>query len=269
MANNWLTELTARKPIIGMAPPALPGTPLYNSAAGMRHVRDWVARDLEALQGGGIDAVMFCNENDRPYRLDADVASIAAMTDVVASLRAELSVPFGVNVLWDPRATLAVAAATGAAFALRDLHRRIRRRFWTLGALGGRCLSLPARGQRRGLPPPLQHQRRVRRAARPETLADVARSVVFSSMPDALCVSGPITGQPADASGLADVAHAISESGVPVLVNTGFRSSNAAELLQFADGAIVGSSLKVDGITWNPVDLVRVRELMDVVAATS
>ena len=103
----------------------------------------------------------------------------------------------------------------------------------------------------------------------PRPLADVARSVVFSSMPDALCVSGPITGQPADASGLADVAQAISESGVPVLVNTGFRSSNAAELLQFADGAIVGSSLKVDGITWNPVDLVRVRELMDVVAATS
>jgi predicted TIM-barrel enzyme len=88
-------------------------------------------------------------------------------------------------------------------------------------------------------------------------------------MPDALCVSGPITGQPADASGLADVAQAIDGSGVPVLVNTGFRASNAVELLQFADGAIVGSSLKVDGITWNPVDPVRVRELMDVVAATS
>ena len=119
MAGSWLTELTgAKKPIIGMAHlPALPGTPLYDSAGGMRHVRDWVARDLEALQGGGIDAVMFCNENDRPYRLDADVASVAAMADVVASLRGELSVPFGVNVLWDPRATLAVAAATGAAFA--------------------------------------------------------------------------------------------------------------------------------------------------------
>jgi predicted TIM-barrel enzyme len=41
-------------------------------------------------------------------------------------------------------------------------------------------------------------------------------------------------------------------------------------LLQYADGAVVGSSLKVDGITWNPVDQARVRELMDaVVAATS
>src|SRR3954469_17422095 len=119
MAGSWLTELTgARKPIIGMVHlPALPGTPLYEGAAGMQLVRDSTARDLEALQAGGIDAVMFCNENDRPYRLDADMASVAAMSDVVASPRGELSVPFGVNVLWDPRATLAVAAATGAAFA--------------------------------------------------------------------------------------------------------------------------------------------------------
>src|SRR5215207_9129393 len=51
----------------------------------------------------------------------------------------------------------------------------------------------------------------------------------------------------------------------PVLTKTGFRTSNAAELLQFADGAIVGSSLKVDGITWNPVERDRVRELMNVV----
>src|SRR5918999_4828098 len=98
MADNWLMELTgARKPIIGMAHlPALPGTPLYDSLAGMQHVRDWVARDLEALQGGGIDAVMFCNENDRPYRLHGHGASVAALSDVVGSLRGELSVPFGV-----------------------------------------------------------------------------------------------------------------------------------------------------------------------------
>jgi predicted TIM-barrel enzyme len=86
-------------------------------------------------------------------------------------------------------------------------------------------------------------------------------------MPDALCVSGPITGQPADASGLADVAQAVVGSGVPVLVNTGCRASNAAELLRYADGAIVGSSLKVDGVTWNPVEVTRVRELMAAVHA--
>ncbi|MBA2520146.1 MAG: SgcQ protein, partial [Chloroflexia bacterium] len=111
MAASWLSELTgAPKSIIGMAHlPPLPGTPFYDAAGGMPKVREWVQRDLAALQEGGIHAVMFCNENDRPYRLDAGAASIAGLADVVASLRGELSVPFGVDLLWDPTATLAVA----------------------------------------------------------------------------------------------------------------------------------------------------------------
>jgi len=50
---------------------------------------------------------------------------------------------------------------------------------------------------------------------------------------------------------------------VPVLVNTGARIDNIRQFLAVADGAIVGSSLKVDGYTWNPVDPARVRAFMD------
>jgi uncharacterized protein len=264
MASNWLTELTgAKKPIVGMAHlPALPGTPLWDAAAGMAKVRDWVKRDLAALQDGGIDAVMFCNENDRPYRLDADMATVAAMADVVASLRGEVSVPFGVNVLWDPRATLAVAAATGAAFC---------REIFTGAFAGDFGLWVRSAGDA------FRYRREIGAESvrlifninaefaapiAPRPLGEVARSVVFSSSPDAICVSGPITSQAADASGLAEVAAAVAGSGVPVLVNTGFKVSNARELLAYADGAIVGSSLKVDGVTWNPVDPRRVKVLM-------
>ena len=265
---HWLQELTGKpKTIIGMVHlPALPGTPLYDAAGGMKAIRDWARRDLEALQEGGIHAVMFCNENDRPYRLDADTASATALTDVVASLRPELSVPFGVNVLWDPFATLAVAAATGAAFC---------REIFTGAFAGDFGLWIRSAGDafryRRQL-----GAERVRllfninaefaAPLAPRPVADVARSVAFSSNPDAICVSGPITGQPANASALAEVHAAIESTGIPVLVNTGFRASNAKALLQYADGAIVGSSLKVDGITWNRVEQARVVELMRVVA---
>ena len=271
MAGNWLSELTgAKKPIIGMVHlPALPGTPLYDAVAGMQHLRDWVARDLEALQGGGIDAVMFCNENDRPYRLDADMAAVAAMSDVVASVRRELSVPFGVNVLWDPKATLAVAAATGAAFAREIFAGAFAGDFGVWVRTAGDAFRYRREVGAEGCRLIFNINAEFAAPLAPRPLADVARSVVFSSMPDALAVSGPITGQPAEASGLADVTQAVRESGVPVLINTGCRASNAPELLQFADGAIVGSSLKTDGVTWNPVDAARVRELMDVVRSMS
>ncbi len=266
---SWLTDLTGvSKPIIGMVHlPALPGSPLYNSAGGMDFIRDWVKRDLDALQAGGIDSVMFCNENDRPYRLDADFASVAAISDVVASMRGELSVPFGVNVLWDPKATLAVAKATGAAFC---------REIFT-GAFAGdfglwvRSAGDSARYRREIGAEDVRMMFNINAEfaapLAPRPVAELAKSVAFSSSPDAICVSGAITSQAADASELAEVAAALKGTGVPVLVNTGFKASNAAQLLAFADGAVVGSSLETDGITWNPVDQRRVSELMTVVGS--
>jgi membrane complex biogenesis BtpA family protein len=266
-----LTDLTgAPKPVIGMAHlPALPGTPLYETAGGMDAVRDWVRRDLEALQAGGIHAVMFCNENDRPYRLDADPATVAAMADVVASLRGELSVPFGVNVLWDPLATLAVAAATGAAFCREVLTGAFAGDFglWVRSAGDAFRYRRQLGAERVRMMFNINAEFAAPLAPRP--LADVARSVAFSSSPDAILVSGPITSQATTASALAEVARAVEATGIPVLVNTGFKASNAADLLAYADGAIVGSSLKVDGVTWNRVDVERVRDLMREVAAAA
>lgn len=267
-SGRWLEEMSGKpKTIIGMVHlPALPGTPLYDEQGGMQAIRDWVKRDLEALQAGGIHAVMFCNENDRPYRLDADLASVAAMSDVVATFRDELSVPFGVNLLWDPMATLAVAAATGAAFC---------REIFT-GAFAGdfglwvRSAGDSARYRRQlgaeNVRMLFNINAEFAQQLAPRPVAEVAKSVAFSSSPDAILISGPITSQAASASALAEVAAAVKSTGVPVLVNTGFKTANAHELLQFADGAIVGSSLKVDGVTWNPVDAARVKDLMRVVA---
>jgi uncharacterized protein len=268
---NWLTELTGRpKPVIGMVHfPPLPGSPLYDAAGGMEAIRTWVKRDLAALQAGGIHAVMFCNENDRPYRLDADMASVAAMGDVIGGLKSDIRVPFGVNLLWDPTATLALAAATGADFC---------REIFTGAFAGDFGLWIRTAGDSFRYRKLLnaEHVRMLfninaefAQQLAPRPIAEVAKSVAFSSNPDAILISGPITGQAADASALAEVAAAVESTGIPVLVNTGFKASNAVELLQFADGAIVGSSLKVDGITWNPVEQRRVEELMSVVAGVS
>src|SRR5437773_7737142 len=96
--------------------PALPGSPLYDADRGMALVRERTLADLQALQTAGFDGVMFCNENDRPYVFAPGPETAAAMSAVVGELREAISVPFGIDVLWDPRAALAVAQATGAAF---------------------------------------------------------------------------------------------------------------------------------------------------------
>ena len=49
----------------------------------------------------------------------------------------------------------------------------------------------------------------------------------------------------------------------PVIANTGVRAERIREIFSIADGVIVGTSLKVDGVTWNPVDPERARRLVD------
>jgi predicted TIM-barrel enzyme len=55
------------------------------------------------------------------------------------------------------------------------------------------------------------------------------------------------------------------QGSVPVLLNTGAKAENIREFLRYADGVIVGSSLKVDGYTWNPVDARRVKAFVNAV----
>ena len=66
------------KPLIAMAHvAALPGTPLYDASRGIAGIIDDLHRDVEILVEGGFDAILFCNENDRPYELQASLSSAA------------------------------------------------------------------------------------------------------------------------------------------------------------------------------------------------
>ena len=156
-----------RKVVIAMAHiGALPGTPLYDAAGGIAKLIDGVARDVAKLQAGGVHAIMFGNENDRPYQFKAPAEGIAAMTAVIAAIKPSLKVPFGVNYLWDPTATVAIAAATGASFA-REIFTGLFASDMGLWQPERRRGAAPAPQSRaRRSQAPLQYQRGIRRVAR-------------------------------------------------------------------------------------------------------
>src|SRR5438093_5556770 len=117
MSGNFKRVFGDKKPVIAMVHlGALPGAPLFDAEAGVAGIVEGARKDLMALQAAGFDAVMFGNENDRPYEFKVDTASTATMAFVIGQLRNEITVPFGVNVLWDPMSSMALAAASGASF---------------------------------------------------------------------------------------------------------------------------------------------------------
>ncbi|MEX2536042.1 MAG: BtpA/SgcQ family protein [Trueperaceae bacterium] len=251
------------KPIIAMAHlPPLPGSPLYDKEAGIDGIVDAVVQDIEALQQGGVDAIMFGNEGDRPYLTKATPESLTAMTAVVTRCLPHIEVPYGVNYLWDPVASVALAHATGALW-VREVFTGVYDAdmgLWAPDAasavrlrhnLGDDCLLLYNINAEFASPMGTRSN------------SAKAKSAVFASLADAICVSGPMTGEAVELSNIREVKDALPDT--PVIANTGVRVDNVKEILGSADAAIVGTSFKKDGITWNGVDTDRVARFMDTV----
>lgn len=261
MAGKFQSLFKTTKPVIAMVHfGALPGAPLYDAEAGLAGLLAGVRKDLEALQVAGVDAVMFGNENDRPYEFKVDAASTATMAYIIGQVRNEITVPFGVNVLWDPMASMALAAATGAVFA-REIFTGTHASdmgMWLPDA--GAAMRYRDRLGRKDLALMYNISAEFAWSLDQRSLPDRARSAVFSSIPDAILVSGVITGEAAALSDLEAVKKVVPD--VPVLANTGVKHATVGDVLRISDGCVVGSSLKVDGNTWNAVDPERAKDFM-------
>ncbi len=250
------------KPVIAMVHlGALPGTPLHDSEKGLDGLVKAAQADLSALQEAGVDAVMFGNENDRPYEFDVDTASTATMAYVIGRIRDQIKVPFGVNVLWDPHSTVALAAATGAAFCREIFTGTYASDMGHWAPNAGSAMRYRNRLGRDDLLMLYNVSAEFADSLDRRPLPDRARSAVFSSVPDAILVSGQITGEAAKMEDLEAVKTVLHD--IPVLANTGVKHETVADVMRVADGCIVGSSLKVDGDTWNAVDPERARDFMD------
>jgi len=252
------------RPLIAMCHlRGLPGRPRHDVAAGVDGIVEWLARDVTALQEAGVHGLLFCNENDIPYQLQVGPEAVAAMAATIGQLRRELRLPFGVDLLWDPRAALAVARATGAAF-VREVFTGVYESDMGLMApsLGDLAAFRHAIGADdvalfTNITPEFS------RSVSGRSVAERARSAAFLGV-DALLVSGQMAGVSAELDDLREAKEATPQ--VPVLANTGVTAENVGRILKVADGLVVGTSLKVDGEIWNPVDPARARRLVELVA---
>jgi membrane complex biogenesis BtpA family protein len=252
-----------QKPIMGMVHLwPLPGAPGYDGQ-GMKPILEQARRDAELLLEGGVDGLIVENMWDLPYYVGGDVQIEAVTAQAVAArVVAEMAdVPVGVNVIhngWE--AELAIAVAAGLDFMRICILTGAR--LWDTGDLDEGCAG------------DLLRRRLELGAEHLKLFADVDKkhSVPFPGLDlethiewtefyraDALIVSGRMTGS---APPLDKVRRAKEAATRPILMGSGTTEENIADFLQYADGAIVGSSLKVDAVAENPVDLGRVQRYM-------
>ena len=248
------------KPIIAMLHlPALPGRPRHDRAAGMGHLLDTVSRDIDVLQHAGVDGFLFCNEADLPYQIGVGLEAVAGMAAVIGEVRSTLTRPFGVNLVWDPVASLAVARATGAAF-VREVFAGVFES--DLGLMHPDFGAIAAYREQIGAEAVALFSNITPEFASTigtRSVAERARSATYLGV-DAILISGQITGTSTSVRELLEAKTAVPE--MPVLANTGVREDTIDEILAIADGVLVGTSLKRDGVTWNSVDAERADRFM-------
>lgn len=249
--------------VVGMLHlPPLPGAPRY--AGDAVSAPSTVLRDAEALAEGGVHGLMLENFGDVPFypgRVPAHV--VAQMTAIACEVRRRFpQVPLGINVLRnDGRSALAVAQACGARFirvnvlcgarvadqgVLEAIAHDLLRDRVMLGASDIRILA----------DVDVKHSAPL--AAR--SLADEVADTLHRGLADGLIVSGSGTGQATDP---AHVIEAKRHAGsTPVFVGSGVTAQSVEAFRGHADGVIVGTALKADGVPSNAVSLQRVCEFM-------
>jgi membrane complex biogenesis BtpA family protein len=238
---------------------ALPGTP--DARLELEAIAEQSVTEARIYERSGFHAVMIENMHDRPY-LKGTVGPeiVAAMTRVCTEVRRAVSVPLGVQVLAAANhEALAVACAAGARFA--RVEGFVFGHIADEGLIDGCAGSLLRYRRHIGADNVLILADVKKKHASHAITADVdiaetARAAEFF-LADGVIVTGVATGRSTSPSEVDVVSRAVS---IPVLVGSGVTPDNLRDY-PTADGFIVGSSLKRNGLWREPVDFARAENL--------
>ncbi len=224
---------------------------------------DRAEQEAVALVSGGVNGIIIENFFDAPFaKSRVDPAVVSAMTTIVIRLRELVSVPIGINVLRnDSLSAMAIASCTGAAFIRVNVLSGVMAT--DQGLIEG-CAHELLR-YRRELGSNVQIFADVLvKHAQPLGASDLTNAVkdtIQRGLADVAILSGAATGI---APSVEDLRLAKAAAGhTPIAIGSGANCDNIASLMEFADLAIVSSSLKRHGKIENSIDPIRVSQFVE------
>jgi uncharacterized protein len=250
------------EPIIGVVH-LLPLPTSARWGGSLSAIVDRAEQEAVALVSGGVDGMIVENFFDAPFpKSRVDPAVVSAMTTVVSRLMQLVAVPIGINVLRnDSLSAMAIASCTGAAFIRVNVLSGVMAT--DQGLIEGCAYELLRYRRELGTNVKIMADVLVKHS-QPLSSSDLTTAVgdtIDRGLADAIILSGLATGKPPS---LEDLQVAKAAAGnIPILVGSGADCNNINSLMQFADGAIVSSSLKRQGKIENSIDPIRVSQFVE------
>jgi uncharacterized protein len=259
---NLKQIFNTHQPIIGVVH-LLPLPTSARWGGSLNAIVDRAEQEAVALISGGVHGIIVENFFDAPFpKSCVDPAVVSAMTAIVTRLMALVSVPIGINVLRnDSLSAMAIASCTGAAFIRVNVLSGVMAT--DQGLIEGCAHELLRYRRELGADVKIMADVLVKHA-QPLSASDLnyaVRETIERGLADAVILSGLATGDPPS---LEDLRLAKAAAGhIPTFVGSGANAKNISSLMQFADGAIVSSSLKRQGKIENSIDPIRVSQFVE------
>jgi len=241
----------------------LPGSPRWGGDMGAVLAR--AEDEGTTLEGGGAHGIIVENFGDAPFRVGRlEPETISAMTLAVQRVKRSTNLPVGINMLRnDAESAMAVAAVTGAAFIRVNVHYGVMAA--DEGLVEGEASKTLRQRRALGADVKIVADVLVKHAVPLGRidLGHMVRETLDRGLADGVIISGPATGIATSGTDV-EIARRSAPNAF-ILVGSGIDESNAASVLAKADGAIVVTSLKRDGVIADPVDSDRVKRMAGVI----
>jgi len=257
---DWLTQA---RPVIGMIHLlALPGAPKWQGS--LEQVLDRACADAKTYAAAGFDAILVENFGDLPFSSTVvEPHIVAAMAWILTNLRREVAMPMGVNVLRnDWRAALALAATCGGSFIRVNVHCGVT--VTDQGIITGNahdCLryrsSLEASHLGILADVWVKHGRPLGHAV---DIVESAHELLYRGLADGLIVTGRSTGDAPRVDEVARLRQALPDAAI--IAGSGVHEGNAGTFAPLVDAVIVGTGVKHQQLTANPVSQARAERLV-------
>jgi hypothetical protein len=241
----------------------LPSSPRWGGD--LKAVIQRAEQEATALAAGGVDGIIVENFFDAPFaKLNVDPVIISTITLIVDRIQNLVVLPIGINLLRnDSLGAMAIASTVNANFIRVNVHSGVMAT--DQGIIEGRAYELLKYRRELGSKVAIFADVLVKHASslgNPE-LANAVRDTFERGLADAVILSGASTGQPPSALEL-EIAQSAAK-GEPVFIGSGADCDNIGNLIKFADGIIVASSLKRNNQISEPVDPIKVAQFIEAV----
>lgn len=251
-----------KNPIIGVVH-LLPLPTSARWGGSLKAVMERAEQEATAFAAGGVDGIIIENFFDAPFTKDnVDPATVSAMTLIVDRIMNLVMLPIGLNVLRnDAKSALAIASCVGASFIRVNVYTGVMAT--DQGLIEGKAHEIQKYRRELGEDIAIFADVLVKHA-RPlgtPNLTTAVQDTIERGLADAVILSGWATGLPPSVEDL-ELAQSAAK-GTPVLIGSGANLDNIADLMTFADGVIVSSSLKRHGKINETIDPSRVSQFIE------